>query len=215
MRPKNTLPLILASASPRRRELLQLAGIPLEIIPSQADERFLQGESPEEHVRRVARAKAMEVGRQHPGRWVLGADTVVAIDGRVLGKPGDSREAEEMLRDLSQREHRVLTGFCILRYPSMEERGGTVISRVKFKSLSPEEVRWYINTGEPFDKAGGYAIQGKGAFMVKEVHGSYTNVVGLPLCEVVEALRELGAVNLFATEHTEVPAQHSRNQKLT
>jgi septum formation protein len=197
-------PLILASASPRRRELLQLAGIPLEIIPSQADERFWHGESPEEHVRRVARAKAIHVGRQHPGRWVLGADTVVAIDGKVLGKPGDPREAEEMLRDLSQREHRVLTGFCILRYPSMEEREGTVISRVKFKSLSPEEIRWYIDTGEPFDKAGGYAIQGKAAFMVKEVHGSYTNVVGLPLCEVVEALRELGAVNLFATEHTEI-----------
>lgn len=204
MRPKSKLPLILASASPRRRELLQLAGIPLEIVASQADERFWHGESPEEHVRRVARAKAIDVGRQHPGRWVLGADTVVAIDGKVLGKPGDPREAEEMLRDLSQREHRVLTGFCILRYPSMEEREGTVISRVKFKSLSPEEIRWYIDTGEPFDKAGGYAIQGKAAFMVKEVHGSYTNVVGLPLCEVVEALRELGAVNLFATEHTEI-----------
>jgi len=195
---ESNLPLILASASPRRRELLQLAGIPLEIIPSQADESFCHGESPEEHVRRVARAKAIDVGRQHPGRWVLGADTVVAIDGKVLGKPGDPQEAEEMLRDLSQREHRVLTGFCILRYPSMEERGGTVISRVKFKSLSPEEIRWYINTGEPFDKAGGYAIQGKAAFMVKEVHGSCTNVVGLPLCEVVEALRELGAVNFFS-----------------
>ncbi len=200
MKSKIFPPLILASASPRRRELLQLAGIPLEIIPSRADERFLHGESPEEHVRRVARAKAIDVGRQHPGRWVLGADTVVAIDGRVLGKPGDPREAEEMLRDLSQREHRVLTGFHILRYPSMEERGGVVISRVRFKSLSPEEIRWYINTGEPFDKAGGYAIQGKAAFMVKEVHGSYTNVVGLPLCEVVEALRELGAVNLFGTQ---------------
>ena len=203
MRPKNKLPLILASASPRRRELLQLAGIPLEVIPSRADERFLPGESPEEHVRRVARAKAMDVGRQHPGRWVLGADTVVAIDGKILGKPGGSSEAEEMLRDLSQREHRVLTGFCILRYPSPGEREGTIISRVKFKPLSEEEIRWYINTGEPFDKAGGYAIQGKAAFMVEEVHGSYTNVVGLPLCEVVEALRELGAVDLFATEHTE------------
>jgi septum formation protein len=202
--PEIRLPLILASASPRRKELLQLAGIPLEVIPSQADERFLQGESPEEHVRRVARAKAMDVGRQRPGRWVLGADTVVAIDGKILGKPGDPREAEEMLRNLSQREHRVLTGFCVLRYPSLERREDTVISRVKFKDLSAAEIRWYISTGEPFDKAGAYAIQGRAAFMVKEVHGSYTNVVGLPLCEVVEALRELGAVNLFATEHTEV-----------
>lgn len=199
---ENKFPLILASASPRRKELLQLAGIPLEVIPSRADERFLPGESPEGHVRRVAREKAMDVGRQHPGRWVLGADTVVAIDGKILGKPGGPSEAEEMLRELSRREHRVLTGFCILRYPSLGEREGTIISRVKFKPLSEEEIRWYIHTGEPFDKAGGYAIQGKAAFMVEEVHGSYTNVVGLPLCEVVEALRELGAVNLFLPQST-------------
>ena len=196
--------MILASASPRRKELLELAGIPLEVIPSGADERFLPGESPEEHVSRVARAKAMDVGRQHPGRWVLGADTVVAIDGKVLGKPGGLPEAEKMLRELSQREHRVLTAFCILRDPSPKAHEGTTISRVKFKALSEGEIRWYINTGEPFDKAGGYAIQGKAAFMVEEVHGSYTNVVGLPLCEVVEALRELGAVDLFATENAEV-----------
>jgi septum formation protein len=195
-------PLILASASPRRRELLQLAGIPLEVIPSRADESFLPGESPDEHVRRVARVKAMDVGRQHPGRWVLGADTVVAIDGKVLGKPGGPPEAEEMLRELSRREHRVLTGFCILRHPPLEVREGTIISRVKFKPLSEEEIRWYIKTGEPFDKAGGYAIQGKAAFMVEEVHGSYTNIVGLPLCEVVEALRNLGAVNLFLPPST-------------
>lgn len=197
---ENKFPLILASASPRRKELLGLAGIPLEVIPSQTDEAFLPGESPEEHVRRVARAKAMDVGRQHPGRWVLGADTVVAIDGKILGKPGGPPEAEEMLRELSQREHRVLTGFCILRGPAREVHERTIISRVKFKPLSDEEIRSYISTGEPFDKAGGYAIQGKAAFMVEEVHGSYTNVVGLPLCEVVEALRELGAVELFGTQ---------------
>jgi septum formation protein len=200
MGPAGKLPLILASASPRRQELLRLASIPLEIIPSQAEERFLQGESPAEHVRRVARAKAMDVAEQHQGRWVLAADTVVAIDGKILGKPKDRREAEEMLRSLSQREHRVVTGYCILRLPSAEEREGMVISRVKFKALTAEEIRWYIDTGEPFDKAGGYAIQGKAALMVQEVHGSYTNVVGLPLCEVVEALRELGAVNLFGTQ---------------
>jgi len=190
-------PLILASASPRRRELLRLASIPLEIIPSHADEGFRHGESPEKHVRRVARAKAMEVAARHPGRWILAADTVVEVGGQMLGKPKDRREAEKMLRRLSQRVHRVLTGYCILRCPSGEKREGTVISRVKFKALTAAEIRWYINTGEPFDKAGGYAIQGKAAFMVQEVHGSYTNVVGLPLCEVVKALRELGAVNLF------------------
>ena len=197
MGPTGKLPLILASASPRRQELLRLASIPLEIIPSQAEERFLRGESAAEHVRRVARTKAMDVAEQHQGRWVLAADTVVEIDGQILGKPQDRREAEEMLRSLSRREHGVLTGYCILRGPSAEKREGMVISRVKFRALTAEEICWYINTGEPFGKAGGYAIQGKAAFMVQEVHGSYTNVVGLPLCEVVEALRELGAVDLF------------------
>jgi septum formation protein len=191
------LPLILASASPRRQALLRLVAIRFEIIPSQADERFLQGEAPEEHVIRLARAKAMEIAEQHRDRWVLAADTVVEIDGKVLGKPRNHREAEEMLQNLSHREHRVLTGYCIQRFPSLEKREGKVISRVKFKALSPEEIRWYLNTGEPFDKAGAYAIQGRAAFMVQEVHGSYTNVVGLPLCEIVEALRELDAVNLF------------------
>jgi len=189
--------LILASASPRRQALLRLVAIRFEIIPSQADERFLQGEAPEEHVIRLARAKAMEIAGQHRDRWVLAADTVVEIDGKVLGKPRNHREAEEMLQNLSHREHRVLTGYCILRFPPLEKREGKVISRVKFKALSPEEIRWYLNTGEPFDKAGAYAIQGRAAFMVQEVHGSYTNVVGLPLCEIVEALRELDAVDLF------------------
>jgi septum formation protein len=197
MEPEGKLPLILASASPRRQELLRLAGIAFEIFPSQVDERFLEGELPEEHVIRLARAKAMDVAAQHRGRWVLAADTVVEIDGRVLGKPQGYREAEAMLMDLSHREHWVRTGYCILNSSSWEKREGMVISRVEFKFLSPEEIRWYLNTGEPFDKAGGYAIQGRAAFMVKEIHGSYTNVVGLPLCEMVEALRELGAVDLF------------------
>lgn len=191
------LPLILASASPRRQALLRLVAIRFEIIPSQADERFLHGEAPEEHVIRLARAKAMEIAEQHRDRWVLAADTVVEINGKVLGKPRNHREAEEMLQNLSHREHRVLTGYCILRFPYLEKREGKVISRVKFKALSPEEIRWYLETGEPFDKAGAYAIQGRAAFMVKEVHGSYTNVVGLPLCEIVEALRELDALDLF------------------
>jgi len=191
------LPLILASASPRRQALLRLVAIRFEIIPSQADERFLHGEAPEEHVIRLAEAKAMEIAEQHRDRWVLAADTVVEINGKVLGKPRNHREAEEMLQNLSHREHRVLTGYCILRFPSLEKREGKVISRVKFKALSPEEIRWYLNTGEPFDKAGAYAIQGRAAFMVQEVHGSYTNVVGLPLCEIVEALRELDALDLF------------------
>ena len=190
-------PLILASASPRRRELLGMAGIPLEVFPSQVDEKNIPGESPVEHVLRVAGAKAQEVSRSHPDRWVLAADTVVVIDDRVLGKPRDRGEAEAMLTALSNREHQVLTAYSILKGSSLQKREGVVITRVLFKALSAEEIRWYIRSGEPFDKAGGYAVQGRGAFMIREVHGSYTNVVGLPLCEVLEALRELNEVRLI------------------
>jgi len=193
----NKPPLILASASPRREELLQLLSIPFETIPSRIEENFLAGELPEEHVLRLARTKAKEVAGQYPGRWVLAADTVVEIDGRILGKPKDQREAEEMLRLLSQREHRVLTGYYIMNSSSSRKKAGKATTRVKFKALSAGEIRWYVGTGEPFDKAGGYAIQERAAFMVEEISGSYTNVVGLPLSEVVEALQELGAVDLF------------------
>jgi septum formation protein len=189
--------LILASASPRRQELLRSAGISFEIIPSDVDEEWGEGETPEDYVVRLARLKAVKVGEEHKTRWVLAADTVVVIDGRILGKPRDRREAEGMLKMLSDREHRVITGYCLLQTCSEKNRQGRVVSRVRFKKLSPDEVRWYLDTGEPFDKAGAYAIQGKAAFMVKEVQGSYTNVVGLPLCEIVEALREMGVGRMF------------------
>ena len=184
--------LILASASPRRQELLSSAGISFEVLPSEVDEGFQEGEPPEEYVVRLARRKATKAGERHKDRWVLAADTVVVIDGRILGKPGDRQEAREMLGVLSDQEHRVITGFCLLRGDSGKSREGTVTTRVRFKRLSSREIEWYLDTGEPFDKAGAYAIQGKAAFMVREIRGSYTNVVGLPLTEVIEALQELG-----------------------
>ncbi len=184
--------LILASASPRRQALLRSAGISFKVIPSEVNEKLEEKETPDEHVTRLARLKAEKVGKKHKIRWVLAADTVVVVDGRILGKPRDRREAEGMLELLSAREHRVITGYCLLQISSGKSRQGRVISRVRFKELSQDEIRWYLDTGEPFGKAGAYAIQGKAAFMVKEVRGSYTNVVGLPLCEVVEALREMG-----------------------
>jgi septum formation protein len=187
--------LILASASPRRQELLSSAGISFEVLPSEVDEGFQEGEPPEEYVVRLARRKAAKAGERHKDRWVLAADTVVVIDGRILGKPGDRQEAEKMLGVLSDQEHRVITGFCLLRGDSGKSREGTVTTRVRFKRLSSREIEWYLDTGEPFDKAGAYAIQGKAAFMVKEIRGSYTNVVGLPLTEVIEALQEMGAVD--------------------
>jgi septum formation protein len=158
------------------------------------NEEMEEGETAEEHVIRLARLKALKVAEKHRSRWVLAADTIVVIDGRILGKPRDRREATGMLESLSGREHRVITGYCILHFSSGKCRQGIAVSRVRFKELSVEEVRWYLDTGEPFGKAGAYAIQGKAAFMVREVQGSYTNVVGLPLCEVVEALREMGDI---------------------
>jgi septum formation protein len=189
--------LILASASPRRQELLASAGVSFEVMAGEVDERTREGESPEDYVKRLAYDKAAGVAERHRHRWVLAADTIVVIDGSILGKPKDLPEAREMLGRLSGREHRVITGYCILRSSSGKTREGRVITRVRFKSLSPEEIQCYLDTGEPFDKAGAYAVQGKAAFMVKEISGSYTNVVGLPLCEVIEDLEELGAVDLL------------------
>lgn len=197
MTARDELPLILASSSPRRQEILSSAGVEFEVIPSEVNENFLSGESSEEHVVRLSRMKARKAAEKHKDRWVLAADTIVVIDGKILEKPRDRREAEEMLRRLSDREHRVITGYCLMQASSRRSREGKVITRVTFKALSSEEICWYLNTGEPFDKAGGYAIQGKAAFMVKEINGSYTNVVGLPLTEVIEALKELEAADLF------------------
>jgi len=184
---------ILASASPRRRELLGALISDFEIIPSDIDEKPLDGESPEAHVLRLS---ALEVSRENPGRWILGADTVVIIDGKILGKPDTPGEAERMLGMLSGRTHRVITGFAIMKGDEGVTVNDTVESSVIFKDISRDEMDWYIRTSEPYDKAGGYAVQGKASFFIKEIRGSYTNVIGLPLCEVVTALKEAGALRL-------------------
>ncbi len=186
---------ILASSSPRRQELLSLLDISLKIVPSEVDETLREGESPEEYVRRLALTKAEQVAKKFPDLCVLAADTIVVVNGEILGKPRDLQEAETMLKKLSGQEHRVITGYCLRHIRAREKRERVVSSWVKFKNLSAEEIYWYISTGEPFDKAGGYAVQGKAAFMIKEIKGSYTNVVGLPLCEVIEDLQELGVIN--------------------
>ncbi|MBN2568450.1 MAG: septum formation inhibitor Maf [Deltaproteobacteria bacterium] len=188
--------LILASASPRRRELLDGIGLDFEIIPSGVDEEFREGESPREHVMRLAREKAFAVSRENPHSWVLGADTEVVIDGDVLGKPDTHEEAREMLNRLIGRMHLVITGFSIAGENAGVSIDDAVESQVFFKEMSHDEIEWYIKTGEPYDKAGGYAIQGKGALFVKEIRGSHTNVIGLPLCEVLSALENVGAVSL-------------------
>lgn len=190
--------IILASASPRRRELLERIGIPTVVVPAHIDESVLADESPEEHVRRLSRAKAECVAAGMPeGRYFIGSDTVVVLDGRILGKPADRAEAAAMLRSLSGNRHQVWSGFAIHDRRECRTLDGAVCTDVEFRTLSSREIEGYIETGEPMDKAGAYAIQGIGTFMVRQIHGSYTNVVGLPLAELLDALAELGAGHPF------------------
>jgi len=191
--------IVLASASPRRRELLARVGINALVVPSMADETLLVNETPEAHVIRLSCAKALEVAERpaQPGRWFIGSDTVVVRDDVILGKPADAAGAAAMLTSLAGRSHRVISGYAVHDRLSGKTLSSTVTTRVLFKDLTIREIEGYIATGEPFDKAGAYAIQGIGAFMVPRIEGSYTNVVGLPLCEVIAALEELGAMEMF------------------
>jgi septum formation protein len=188
--------LILASKSPRRYELLKQLGLDFEVIPGTVKEDFIQGESPREHVIRLAKAKALDVGIRHPDAWVIGADTIVYAGGVILGKPKNREGAMEMLRLISGKEHRVLTGISVRQHKKGKSDSEAVETAVMVKPLSPDEMEWYIGTGEPFDKAGGYGIQGIGSFMIESIHGSYTNVVGLPLCELLQMMMRLGAFSI-------------------
>jgi septum formation protein len=190
--------LILASASRRRKELLEKLGLPFVCIPSRVVETVEEAEGPREHVLRLCELKAREVGESYRDRWIIGADTIVMIDGLILGKPRNRKEARWMLGSLQGRTHEVHTGICVLRLADERMSKRAVRTRVRFRPLSEDEIDWYIRTGEPFDKAGGYAIQGYGSVLVRSIHGSYTNVVGLPLTELVEMLRRLGAWDLFS-----------------
>lgn len=188
--------LILASRSPRRYELLKQIGLNFDVIPSGVEENSIRGESPQEHVLRLAETKATDVGNQYPNGWVVAADTIVCMDSSILGKPRDRADAREMLHGLSGKEHWVLTGFSACHFEKRRSDRQAVQTAVKVKPLTPAEIEWYVQTGEPFDKAGGYAIQGIGSFMIETIRGSYTNVVGLPLCELVQMLYRLGAITI-------------------
>lgn len=186
--------LILASRSPRRRYLLNQAGLEFDVIPSRFDEDRVPVTAAEGYVRQLAESKAEEVAHGHKQRWVIGADTIVLVDNTILGKPTSVDDARQMLHRLNGRVHQVLTGFSICCRAKDHLFSQVVTTDVHFKTLSPEEVEWYIHTGEPFDKAGAYAIQGIGTFLVRQIKGSYTNVVGLPVCEVIEHLIRMGVV---------------------
>lgn len=190
-------PLILASASPRRLELLGLLGLTFRVIVADVDEDPVRGETPEQMVRRLAVEKAKTVSRREPESWVIGADTTVVLrdsgSDRILGKPVNSADAEAMLGSLAGRDHLVFTGFAVRCEDAGIERSEVVGTRVWFKPLSIEEIRAYVQTKEPLDKAGAYGVQGAASVFVSRLEGSFTNVVGLPLAELHTVLKELAA----------------------
>ncbi len=182
--------LILASASPRRGEILSRAGFDFEVRVASIDEAPLAGELPEDYARRVARHKALIVAAlESPGSLVLGADTVVVAGREILGKPRDAADAQQILRKLSGRTHRVITGICLVHAPREITALVHKASKVTFRALDDEEIQTYIASGEPMDKAGAYGIQGLASKFVTRVEGCYFNVMGLPVALVYDLLK--------------------------
>jgi septum formation protein len=188
---------ILASQSPRRRELLTLIGIPHEVRPADLDETMTPDESPIEHAERLAREKAHAIAATNPGAVVIGADTIVVLDGEVLGKPADEAEAAATLRRLSGRTHTVHTAVAVAHGDRLESGVETV--EVTFRPLTDDQVTTYIATREPMDKAGAYGIQGYGAVIVERIHGDYFAVMGLALGRMVALLERVGVPYRFGS----------------
>lgn len=196
--------LVLASASPRRQELLRNAGVRFTVRPADINERPLPSESPRDCAERLAREKALAVSQIRPQDYVLGADTIVVVDDAILGKPRDADDAARMLRLLSGRTHAVITGVCVvgpgardvqpLRVGNRELKTASEITLVTMCGISDDEIRDYIATGEPMDKAGAYAIQGMASRWIPRIEGDYSNVVGLPVALVYGMLRDRGVV---------------------
>jgi len=191
--PMMSVKLILASASPRRAEILRNAGISFSVLSSAVDETPVPGETPQELVQRVALAKAELVAARAIGPAIIvAADTVVALERAVFGKPRTSEDARQMLDQLSGRTHSVVTGVALIRLPDAERREFIETTQVHFASVSKEEIDQYLASGEPFDKAGAYAIQGLGGRFIPRIDGCYFNVVGLPLARLCRELAEMG-----------------------
>ncbi len=185
---------ILASQSPRRRELLSMLGLEFETITADIDETMDPALSPAEAVAQVCQRKAEAVGQNHPGRLIVAADTIVVVDDRILGKPKTEQAAKDMLHLLSGREHTVMTGFCLWQ----DGRAETHVeqTRLRFRPLSDEEIDAYVATGSPLDKAGAYGIQDQASIFVQQLDGDYYNVMGLPLCALTTCLRRWGVAVL-------------------
>jgi septum formation protein len=194
--------LVLASASPRRQELLRNAGIAFVVQPAEIDETPFEGEFPRACAERLAQEKAVTVARTRPKDYVLGADTIVVVDGEILNKPQDANDAARMLRLLSGRTHEVITAFCVIKPAASAQsqlaadsvRTESESTRVTMAEISDPEIHAYIATGEPMDKAGAYAIQGIASRWIPRIEGDYSNVVGLPVARVYRMLRHMKAV---------------------
>lgn len=190
----NSQDIILASASPRRQQYLRDMGLQFSVQTAAIDERPLPLEDPAAFVIRMAREKAAAIRKVYPQSWIISGDTVVCLDGRILGKPEHAKDAVNMLMALSGREHVVRTGFCVAHAGQRVEVARSVTTKVCFAPFSEATARAYVATGESLDKAGAYAIQGVGACLVQAIDGSFSNVVGLPLCELMQVLQELGVI---------------------
>lgn len=200
---------ILASSSPRRRELLTSIGIGFDVLPSNVPEVHREGEAPEEYVARLSRDKAEALAKAHPSRWVIAADTTVLLGEQLLEKPVDAADAARMLGAIAGRTHIVYTGVTLENAERAYRDTRVAESEVRMLPLSPAEIEWYVRTGEPLGKAGAYAAQGIGAMFIDSIHGSYTNVVGLPLATLFLMLRRAGidplleAVGILPTERSD------------
>lgn len=188
------LDIVLASASPRRQELLRQVGVSFRVIPSQVDEQVDEPMQPGALVEHLALAKARDVAAREAGALVLGSDTIVVVDEQVLGKPKDRADAIAMLKQLSGRSHQVMTGVALVT--AERELVGHEVTTVRFRTLEPGEIERYVDSGEPMDKAGAYGIQGRAAAMISAIEGDYFTVVGLPLCRTVSMLSLFGVTVL-------------------
>jgi septum formation protein len=194
---RNIKTIILASASPRKKEILKKTGLKFKVYESDYEEKMDLGLKPHELARFLSREKARDVARRHRDALVIAADTIVVLRGRLFGKPRNEEQAKEMLRALSGKAHSVITGFTIIDTAGKKEISRSVESKVFFKRLSADEIETYIRSGEPLDKAGSYGVQGLGAVLVKRIEGDFFNVVGLPLNALAESLKEFG-VNVLS-----------------
>ncbi len=189
--------IILASSSPRRKEILENTNVKFDIIKSEIDEVILDNELPSQVVMRLAFEKCIDIAAKHRESLVIGADTVVVLDDIILGKPKDIDEAIAMITQLSGKTHQVITGISLINLTANKKIIDYVVSNVKFKDLSAEDIKDYIQTNESLDKAGAYGIQGYGALLVEEIQGDYFNIVGLPISRLSDLLKQHFSINIF------------------